>query len=417
MSKRLKIGLQIGSIDSGLKLEIFNRVSRICRERNHDFYLIPSDSDSSGTYTYQQESVFRHITKKNLDAVIVESSQFEDIKKNLLKDYPISRDQEVPMVSILERSDEIPSIYADLDDYDRLINHMIYCHDCKKFNIIAGPKTSQTSMDRLNYCLNVLSAKGLDVDDNRIFYGNFDNNTGYGAMVYFQSEHILDCDCVIALNDDMALGALRFCNKRNISVPEDIKIIGFDNINQSRYEDISITTIGPSMEDLCAKAVDFAEGAAEGEELPLNESVKCKIRFRKSCGCVSKGDYVVDYVDIEENENILTPDEMHLINQRYLSLEQDMFLMRQFFSTINEMQTITSAVLHLKSNLNILKVRSCAVVLFQKSILIPKGSRFELPDKAELVLAYEETDFKSHDLSRKGTECLILRRVFYLRMH
>lgn len=64
-------------------------------------------------------------------------------------------------------------------------------------------------------------------------------------------------DAVFAFNDLLALGALRVCHEHGIRVPEDVAIIGFDDIDDGRYSVPSLSTVSPDKEQIARLAVEF----------------------------------------------------------------------------------------------------------------------------------------------------------------
>ncbi len=64
-------------------------------------------------------------------------------------------------------------------------------------------------------------------------------------------------DAVMAFNDTLALGALHMLAERGVSVPDDIAVIGFDNIEESAYTRPTLTTIDPGRDQIAAQAVEL----------------------------------------------------------------------------------------------------------------------------------------------------------------
>jgi DNA-binding LacI/PurR family transcriptional regulator len=77
-------------------------------------------------------------------------------------------------------------------------------------------------------------------------------------------------DAVFALNDTLALGALRVLVRYGVRVPDDIAVVGFDDIEEARYSNPSLTSVNPCRNDIASAAVDLLiarmEGAASTQE-------------------------------------------------------------------------------------------------------------------------------------------------------
>ncbi len=63
-------------------------------------------------------------------------------------------------------------------------------------------------------------------------------------------------DAVFAYNDLQAIGALRVLTTRGLRVPEDVALVGFDDIEEGRYGTITLTTISPDNKAIARQAVD-----------------------------------------------------------------------------------------------------------------------------------------------------------------
>lgn len=81
MAKRIRIGLQVSSIDSGYKMEVYNAITTYCAKSGYDVVLFPGGSKNSNVYAYQQTSIYSYINNKNIDALIIMSSQLLKQKK------------------------------------------------------------------------------------------------------------------------------------------------------------------------------------------------------------------------------------------------------------------------------------------------------------------------------------------------
>ncbi len=72
-------------------------------------------------------------------------------------------------------------------------------------------------------------------------------------------------DAVFAFSDLLALGALRACHDRGFRVPEDIAIVGFDDIDEGRYSVPSLSTVSPDKEQIARLAVEMLISRFDGD--------------------------------------------------------------------------------------------------------------------------------------------------------
>lgn len=109
----------------------------------------------------------------------------------------------------------------------------------KKIAIIAGPTTSLLARDRLNGYKKALVMNGIEIDEDYIFYGNFRLDSGYEL-----TKHILDMEelptAIFVSNDIMNLGCIKALSERNMKVPDDIALIGYDVVGIADVIGISV---------------------------------------------------------------------------------------------------------------------------------------------------------------------------------
>jgi DNA-binding LacI/PurR family transcriptional regulator len=108
---------------------------------------------------------------------------------------------------------------------------------------------------RLTGYKQALAAAGIPYSDDLVVdVGNWHRADGADAM-RAALEAGLSFDGVVAFNDSIALGAVRVLQERGIRVPEDVSVIGFDDIDETRYSLPSLSTVDPGREEIAETAV------------------------------------------------------------------------------------------------------------------------------------------------------------------
>lgn len=117
----------------------------------------------------------------------------------------------------------------------------------------------------------------LDRDDKLVVFGNFSEESGYDAM-----NQLLDLSemptAVFCTNDMMAIGAMKAVKERNLSIPEDISVVGGDNNILSGYVDPQLTTIDQQMYEMGRKSVEMLFQIIQDEN--WDEPVECIVPTR-----------------------------------------------------------------------------------------------------------------------------------------
>jgi len=150
----------------------------------------------------------------------------------------------IPVVS-LERRIEISGIGSvvvnNFHGGSIAVKHLIDS-GCKRIVHITGPLSSCIAQDRRNGYMDELKKHGLDAGDERIVQGDYSPLSGYHAMKQLLLAGI-DVDGVFAANDQMAIGAMKAIRENGLMIPENIRVVGFDNTFVASIVEPSLTTI------------------------------------------------------------------------------------------------------------------------------------------------------------------------------
>ena len=95
-------------------------------------------------------------------------------------------------------------------------------------------------------------------------------------------KHHSNCTALLHLNDFMAMRTIRHCRKLNIRIPEDMAVIGFDNIHAAECTTPSLSTISRPLADAAHCAVKALVAQLANETYSLPASLKCKFIIRES---------------------------------------------------------------------------------------------------------------------------------------
>jgi len=152
----------------------------------------------------------------------------------------------------------------------------------RRIAFIGGPSGSPTGSQRLLGYRQTLESAGIEVDENLIVYGSFSIESGYQAGLELLSKGT-PFTCVLAANDDMAIGAIKAFSEKGISVPGQISVAGFDDANIGRYFTPSLTTVHIPMDEMIRDALRLLlSPAGEGGDpavhrgtLVIRESLAC----------------------------------------------------------------------------------------------------------------------------------------------
>ena len=178
-----------------------------------------------------------------------------------------------------------PSVEASILDFDQrpgtseIMDHLLGLGH-RTVHHIAGPCESLSATNRRNVWKEKLEAAGCPVPESAA--GDWTPASGYAAM-----RQLLDRGerptAVFAANDQMALGAYRAILEEGLRIPEDISVVGFDNIDEVVAYPPPLTTVRQDWEQLGKEALRCALALMNGED-PVTVSLPTRMVVRESTG-------------------------------------------------------------------------------------------------------------------------------------
>lgn len=148
----------------------------------------------------------------------------------------------IPVVLVNISHPVYPSVCLDNRGAAKMVVDFLCELGHKCIGFIGGRKESQIRSGRLNGYKEALEKNGISVNQKWIVDGDWSMETGKNAINELRERGELP-SALFAANDSIAIGAIMEAVSLGISVPDDISIVGFDNIDQSSYVNPSLTTV------------------------------------------------------------------------------------------------------------------------------------------------------------------------------
>jgi LacI family transcriptional regulator len=140
----------------------------------------------------------------------------------------------------------------------------------RRIGFIAGTVDLGCSRERLDGYRAALKDHGVALDPDLIREGNFQQPRGYAAAVELMNLHTPP-SAIVASNDVMAFGAMEAARERGKKIPDDISIIGFDDIPQAAQVHPPLTTIRQPLEEMGRRAAKMLLEIIENPEQPAEK--------------------------------------------------------------------------------------------------------------------------------------------------
>jgi LacI family transcriptional regulator len=133
--------------------------------------------------------------------------------------------------------------------------------------VVTGPQDLGCTQDRLDGFVAVYAEAGIPIDPRRVIDGDFTFDGGREAIRQLHCDGV-DFDAVFAQNDLSAAGALRALSEASLRVPDDVAVVGFDDVPLASYTEPPLTTVRQELREMGETAARMLMRFFDGESLP-----------------------------------------------------------------------------------------------------------------------------------------------------
>ncbi|MCK8060732.1 MULTISPECIES: LacI family DNA-binding transcriptional regulator [unclassified Fusibacter] len=272
--KTHSIGLVIPDITNPFFPEIARGVEDLANQYSYHVILCNSDNNSKKELEY-----IEMLQEKMVDGIILTSSS------NSKGSAPTLSKLQIPVITV---DREIEGVTTSgriiVDNYSGAYEAVTYMLNSgyKKILHLAGPMTTKPSVDRYQGYLQAHKDFGDLVDDSLYIEGHYTAEFGYKG-IKTALKHELDFDAVFCGNDLIALGAIKGLHELRLRVPEDIGVVGFDDIYMATLIDPNLTTVHQPNYQMGYKAAQMLIDVIENRTLSdVEEVLMTKLVIRET---------------------------------------------------------------------------------------------------------------------------------------
>ena len=199
------------------------------------------------------EPIFQALLSRHVDGIIWAVPEVGE-NHSWLNDSTL--DLNVPLVYLTMEPQKNISVVA-IDNYQggRMAIAHLFEQGYRNIGHISGPLDWWEARQRMAAWNDALIEAGLEASDSHFVEGNWSPASGASAIEKLLDQYP-DIDAIFVGNDQMALGVIQFANQKRLRVPEDIGIVGFDNIVESAFFSPALTTIQQDQYSVAKLAVE-----------------------------------------------------------------------------------------------------------------------------------------------------------------
>jgi LacI family repressor for deo operon, udp, cdd, tsx, nupC, and nupG len=270
--------LVVRDIANPFYLEIFRGVEQQAHDLEYSVLMGNTRDDPEREQLY-----FNMVHSRHADGLILMTGKLPPALNQGKQRLP-------PMVIALEylKDVRLPTVLIDnVQSSRRAVEHLISLGH-RRIAHISGPVPEILSMDREEGYRLTLQENGITINEEWVVNGNFSVRSGHRAM-----HQLLASDprptAIFAANDEMAIGAINELAARGIKVPQDVSVIGFDDISFARAYNPSLTTIRQLRTEIGRQAVLLLADVLAGKPVSSEPVIiPTELVVRDSSGIVNE---------------------------------------------------------------------------------------------------------------------------------
>jgi len=271
------IGLLLNNLHNDFFVPLLNGVEAVVRKKGYNLIVATYHANSR---TAMPPPIGPH----NTDGLLVFSDGLVD------EDLANLNSNGFPMVLVhrtTPSSLSIPSVTVEnIEITHKLVEHLIQVHGKRRILFMRGPIHQEDSYRREVGYKSALAANGIPFDENLVLNGEFERDIAYEALNDFLDNGKRDAfDAVFAGDDDAAIGVLRALHKHGYKIPEDVAVVGFDDLGFAPFLNPPLTTVRAPTESVGRIATERLFGLLENQAPDGAVILPTEIIIRRSCGC------------------------------------------------------------------------------------------------------------------------------------
>ena len=287
-SARLTIGYLATAIGDGTARMLWSGIYELCQANNINLVCFTgSELDSPGGFSRQSNLIYDMVDRGRLDGLIIWASSLAAyVGPDVIQGF-CERYRPLPLVGIGLPLNGVPSII--LDSYQGMrdaLLHLVEEHGRRRVAFLRGPLQHREAQLRYQAYLHIVKEFGLENDPLLVAPPkNWERSWGAEAVRLLMEDRGMKFDSIACVNDGLAVGAIEYLQARGVKIPDEVAIIGFDNIPEGRVVTPPLTTVPIRMKERGRQAVRTLLAQIRGESVPALVTLPTKVRLRQSCGC------------------------------------------------------------------------------------------------------------------------------------
>lgn len=271
------IGLVVSNITNPFYPEVIEAVVATAAERGYNVVLCNTQESPQLQMSYLDLLVAHQVDGAILTSMMLDVDQ--DTVERLLK--------RTPLVQVNRTAPDLQTDTVQLDNVRAgtlAAKHLLDLGH-RRVGYVGGNQSTSTDVNRFEGFTRALDTAGVAVDASLVRHGQFTRDSGYTLTKEILAEPTAPTALVCG-DDEVAMGAIDAVMDQGLRVPEDVAVVGFDDVPYASLRPIGLTTIRQPAAEMGRRAVELLIERIDAKtpREPIDILLRPKLVVRRTCG-------------------------------------------------------------------------------------------------------------------------------------
>ncbi|MSR65717.1 MAG: LacI family transcriptional regulator [Verrucomicrobiae bacterium] len=275
------IGVVVPNINQAYFPRVFVGIEQVAKARGYKLFLAHSNDDPE-----QETAEIRELLSRKVDGLIIAPANRLDGNFEV---FTLIESRNVPLVIMDRHPSQLGNLLHVVSD-DRQGGYLAAKHlislGHRAIAILTGPASCPSTQERTEGYRRALQEAGIAHRDELVFTAGHDVADGQKAAAELTNERT-KCTAIFAHNDMVAIGAAEFFLQQKWSIPDDISIMGYGDVQSAQYYRVPLTTIRQPQSGMGQLAIQvlfekMAGRPTESRRMPVEVVTRSSTSFPKA---------------------------------------------------------------------------------------------------------------------------------------
>ena len=271
------IALVMGYLENQFYPLVIEKLSQKLQKQGYHVLMFISDGDET-------DGVLDEILQYQIDGIVMASAMLSpDLARQCADSgVPVVLFNRVPDTSAFARH-TTSSVTSDNREGGRMVAELLLARGHKRIAFLAGLEKSSTNLERERGFNEALQKAGASVFRREVGHYSFERAGDAARAMFAGVPERKRPDAVFVANDHMAIAVMDVLRQElGLRVPDDVSVIGFDDVPQAAWGAYRLTTVVQSVEPMVEATVELLHEQMQDNAQPRNVVIPCRVVERDS---------------------------------------------------------------------------------------------------------------------------------------